>query len=243
MDQLIPLQQADGGETMINLRDLHSFLEVKTEFRHWIKRRIEKYSFVEGTDYTRSKMTALNDYEYFGTISMAKQLTMVENNEKGKKAREYFIAVENEYRQEKLNAPKKNAAQLFMESAQLFNQHENRISALESKLALQAQLAEEAKVAALALPGPGVELKAASARQLLNERINYYVASKNRQITHQEAWRILYAKAVYRLGIHFNLLGNKLDQVEKKGKLDLLYALACEIFPIDDSQYKEIANG
>lgn len=245
MEELIPLQHADNGEILIDLRDLHNFLEVKTQYAHWVKRKVRKYDFVEDVDYTVSKMAnvqadAENTWSvaYYATVSMAKELSMLQNNAKGKQARKHFIAIEAEHMKAKLDAPKKNAAELFMESAQLFNQHENRIAALENTIASQRQLAEQAQVAALALPGPSVELKGESTRQLLNERINYYVVSTNHNITHQAAWNILYSKAYYRLGIRFNLLGNKLDQVEKKGKLDLLYALACEIFPIEESTYK-----
>ncbi len=240
MEQLIPLNQADDGETLVNLRDLHSFLQVKSEFNKWVKRRIKQYEFEEGRDYRSSKVAnvdhgAVNTWsiEYSATISMAKQLTMVENNARGKQARQYFIAVEEQFKRERQEAPKLSQAELLLESAKILLDHDSRLRQIERELVNQKSEAEKAKEFALALPKPNVELQQASTRQLLNERINYYVASTSYKVTHQEAWRILYQKAVYRLGIHFNLIGNKLDQVEKKGKLDLLYALACELFPLE----------
>lgn len=35
----------------VNARDLHSFLESKQEFLHWMKNRVKKYNFTEGTDF------------------------------------------------------------------------------------------------------------------------------------------------------------------------------------------------
>lgn len=240
MEQLIPLNQADDGETLVNLRDLHSFLQVKSEFNKWVKRRIKQYEFEDGRDYRSSKVAnvdqgAVNTWsiEYSATISMAKQLTMVENNARGKQARQYFIAVEEQFKKERQDVPRLSATQILIESAKLLDAHESRLSALESKMQSQERVAEEAKQNLMSLPGPSVTLKEESTRQLLNERINYYVASMHGKVTHQEAWRMLYAKAVYRLGMHFNFMGNKLDQVEKKGKLDLLYALACEMYPLE----------
>ena len=243
MDQLIPLAQAENGETLVNLRDLYRFLEVKSDFTTWVKRRIKAYDFKEGRDYMSSHVKnvdieAKNAWlqEYNATISMAKQLTMVENNKRGREAREYFIAIEEEFRSQKREVPQLTPAQMFLESAKLLNNHEDRLKAIENAMVYQENNAQEARDAIKSLPGPSVELQAASTRQLLLERINYYVASTKGAIKWQDAWRMLYQKAVYRLNVHFTKAANKgetkLDQIERKGKLDLLYALACEMFPI-----------
>ena len=41
--------------TAVNARDLWKFLESKQDFSTWIKRRIEKYEFIEGQDYLLHK--------------------------------------------------------------------------------------------------------------------------------------------------------------------------------------------
>jgi len=70
-------------------------LESKQEFANWIKNRIEKYSFVENQDYERFDKTIKTiggkSIEYAITTNMAKEIAMVEGNEKGKQARQYFI--------------------------------------------------------------------------------------------------------------------------------------------------------
>lgn len=85
---------------LINARELHGFLEVKTEFRHWIKRMLE-YGFEEKTDYvlTTVKKDRQVLKEYFLTIGTAKEISMLQRTDKGKQARRYFIECE-----EQLNA-------------------------------------------------------------------------------------------------------------------------------------------
>ena len=116
MDELIPLQpQTINGNAVetVSARELHEFLESKQDFSTWIKNRIEKYEFVENQDYfmlhkkmenpapqkngAEKSMTYDNwqgRIEYHITLDMAKELSMVERNEKGKQARKYFIECE-----------------------------------------------------------------------------------------------------------------------------------------------------
>jgi phage anti-repressor protein len=85
----------------VNARDLHEFLESKQEFRHWIKNRIEQYGFTENVDYvTSDKIIRGNETkDYHLSLDMAKELSMVERNAKGKKARQYFIECEKKAKQ------------------------------------------------------------------------------------------------------------------------------------------------
>ena len=79
---------------------LHAFLESKQQFQDWIKNRINKYGFVENQDFVsfhkimKRETGATRVTEYALTIGMAKELSMVENNKKGKIARQYFIRCE-----------------------------------------------------------------------------------------------------------------------------------------------------
>lgn len=85
----------------VNARDLYEQLQVATDFRHWIQRRIQKYGFVENQDFVLvgQKCPGGQSKEYYLTIDMAKELCMVENNEQGRIARQYFIEKEKELRQ------------------------------------------------------------------------------------------------------------------------------------------------
>ena len=97
---LIPISEKNGKRS-VSARDLHAFLESKQDFSTWIKNRIERYDLVENVDYVTAPQiygTANGGHstrlEYALTIDAAKELSMVEGNEKGKQARRYFIACE-----------------------------------------------------------------------------------------------------------------------------------------------------
>lgn len=100
MSALIPLHETSVNHTTVptaNARELHTYLEVKTVFHDWIKRRIETYGFSQDIDYSVliSEHGPLKTIEYFVTLDMAKQLAMVERTDKGREARRYFIACEH----------------------------------------------------------------------------------------------------------------------------------------------------
>jgi len=65
-----------------------------------MQRRIKKYGYTEDVDFTilkienRGKSGVQITKEYYITIDMAKELCMVEDNEKGKETRRYFIECE-----------------------------------------------------------------------------------------------------------------------------------------------------
>ncbi|GAA0115232.1 ORF6C domain-containing protein [Clostridium senegalense] len=90
----------ENGVHLVNARELHEFLGNKRQFTDWIKQRIEQYGFEENQDYSISQFCEKGrpKTEYAITLNMAKELSMVENNEKGKEARRYFIECENKYK-------------------------------------------------------------------------------------------------------------------------------------------------
>ncbi len=105
---LIPLDQATiDGQTVqtVHARELHAFLEVGKMFAHWIKDRIEAYNFQENQDFVVFAKTGKNPQggrpavEYWLTLDMAKELAMLERNDKGKLARKYFIECERRLRE------------------------------------------------------------------------------------------------------------------------------------------------
>lgn len=87
---------AGQAQQTVNARELHAFLESKQEFSNWIKNRIEDYGFLDGVDFLTnlSKTQGRPRIDYFLSLDMAKELSMVERNEKGKQARQYFIDCE-----------------------------------------------------------------------------------------------------------------------------------------------------
>ena len=87
---------AGQAQQTVNARELHAFLESKQEFSNWIKNRIEDYGFLDGVDFLTnlSKTQGRPRIDYFLSLDMAKELSMVERNAQGKQARQYFIDCE-----------------------------------------------------------------------------------------------------------------------------------------------------
>ena len=93
----------DNDRPTISARDLYEFLEVSTEYRHWFPRMCE-YGFSEGVDFNPFKndrvqregdrlvTRTVDDAQL--TVDMAKEISMLQRNERGKQARQYFIQLE-----------------------------------------------------------------------------------------------------------------------------------------------------
>ena len=101
--QLIPVVPGTIGNVQcltVDGRTLHGVLGVRRDFSNWIKGRISKYGFIESQDFEVFAKTGENSeggrpsQEYTCTLDMGKELCMVENNEKGRIARRYFIECE-----------------------------------------------------------------------------------------------------------------------------------------------------
>ncbi|EEW0697924.1 antA/AntB antirepressor family protein [Escherichia coli] len=112
--QLIPVfNGAISNETALlcNARDLHAFLEVGKRFATWITERIADYEFVENQDYIaisqkREIGHGRGKKDYHLTLDTAKELAMVERNEKGRQVRRYFIECEKRLRQQETKVEK-----------------------------------------------------------------------------------------------------------------------------------------
>ncbi|EQA7274781.1 antA/AntB antirepressor family protein [Escherichia coli] len=88
---------------LVNARDLHGFLEVGKDFSNWIRARLNEYGFVENLDYilfspNLAKTPGRRRKDYHLTLDTAKELAMVERNEKGRQIRRYFIECEKKLR-------------------------------------------------------------------------------------------------------------------------------------------------
>ncbi|WP_367671544.1 antA/AntB antirepressor family protein [Serratia symbiotica] len=109
--QLVPVfHGAISNETILlcNARDLHAFLCVKRDFSTWINDRISEYEFAVNLDYivfspNSGKTVGRRRKEYHLTLDTAKELAMVERNDKGRQVRRYFIECEKQLRQKEMH--------------------------------------------------------------------------------------------------------------------------------------------
>lgn len=134
-------KQLDGDVVQtVNARDLHEFLENKRQFADWIKQRIGQYDFVEDVDFTVHKFVngKATQIDYFISLNMAKELSMVENNDRGKEARRYFIECEKRALQPQFQLPDfTNPAESARAWAEQFEKRElaeEKVILLENKI-------------------------------------------------------------------------------------------------------------
>ncbi len=132
MNELIKINYESDRPTVL-ARDLHEFLEVKTAYKDWFPRMCE-YGFAEGEDYC-SFLSDRSDglpgkprQDAQLTIDMAKEICMLQRNEKGKQARQYFLQLEREW----------NSPEAVMSRALRMAQEKlERVKAINSNLTVQ----------------------------------------------------------------------------------------------------------
>ena len=94
LQRLFPFQQESLCQ--IDVKQLHLWLEIETRVDIWFFRRVEDFGFLEGVDFTgvikNDHSRKINGLKC--SVSMAKELSMLERSEKGRQIRRYFIACE-----------------------------------------------------------------------------------------------------------------------------------------------------
>lgn len=111
---LVPIEVEinDNQEPIVSARELYEFLEVTERFNNWFNRQLQ-YGFEENQDYVGCKVfntlarQELQDYAI--KLDMAKEIAMIQRNEKGKQARRYFLQIEKDW-----NSPEKVMARALI---------------------------------------------------------------------------------------------------------------------------------
>lgn len=135
--ELIKVTQNEQGEIAVSGRELHEFLEVNTPYDKWMPRMIA-YGFSLEEDFTTflSESTGGRPAtDHVMTLDMAKEVAMIQRTSKGKQARQYFIAVEKEYKKQQLDTESLSPElQLFNQMFLTLAQNEIAVKQLEAKV-------------------------------------------------------------------------------------------------------------
>ena len=120
----------DNDRITVSARELHDFLEVKTAYKDWFPRMCE-YGFREGEDFCSflSESTGgrpAQDAQL--TIECAKEICMLQRNEKGKQARQYFIQLEKDW-----NSPDKIMARALLLANRKIEEKDKEIEVMKPK--------------------------------------------------------------------------------------------------------------
>ena len=148
MNQLINITQNENNDTVVSGRELHGFLEVKDKYPQWILRMTE-YGFIEGEDFITilgKSSGGRPSQDHALKLDMAKEISMIQRTAKGKEARQYFIQVEKEYKQQLLpQTPEQQIALLAQGNVNLnkkVEQIENSVLDLTDRFGLPSNKAK-----------------------------------------------------------------------------------------------------
>ena len=136
MNELIKIEVKDGQQ-LASGRELHKFLEIGTEYMKWFSRMIN-YGFVENVDFIVIVKNDEDDTAFGGIrkstdhlikLNMAKEISMLQRNEKGKEARTYFIKCEEAW-----NSPEMILARANQIQSRMIEDYTKKIEVLENKI-------------------------------------------------------------------------------------------------------------
>lgn len=102
-NELVPVYETSTGEKVVYGSELYKCIGSKQEYSHWIKNRLKECDSIENEDFTiiLSESTGGRPKnEYVIKLDTAKEMAMLERNEKGKQVRRYFIKIEKKYKEQ-----------------------------------------------------------------------------------------------------------------------------------------------
>ncbi len=137
MNELIAVNYTENEQPTVSGRELHEALEVKTPYTQWFD-RMKEYGFTENKDFLlvsqkcetnnpKNPLTTITDHQL--TIPMAKEICMLQRNEKGKQFRQYFIEIENRW-----NTPEAVMARALQMANRKLDEIRNTNILLEKKI-------------------------------------------------------------------------------------------------------------
>ena len=137
MNELLKINY-DGEQPTVSARDLHAGLGIGTRFTDWFPRMTE-YGFESNRDYRlvtqkretnnpKNPITEYTDYEI--SIDMAKQICMIQRNEKGRQYRQYFLDLKKAW-----NTPE----QIFARALKMADQQIEKLKASNASLVADVQ--------------------------------------------------------------------------------------------------------
>ena len=197
MSNLIPINYDNPERPTVSGRELHDFLEVGADYRHWFPRMCE-YGFTEGEDFNSVKIDrvqneggrmvsrTVDDHQL--TIPMAKELCMIQRNERGKQARQYFLAIEAQW----------NSPEAVMRRAVLIAQKQNdQLKAANRQLlAENSDLKPDAEYARAVCIGDNCRTATSIAKDygMSGEKLNSILHGLKIQWKNSDGQWVLYAK-------------------------------------------------
>lgn len=106
-NELVPVYETSTGEKVVYGSELHEVLGAPSVYREWSKRRLTDIDAIENEDFQGVEISTPSGQtkkDHIIKLDTAKEMAMLERNEKGKQVRRYFIQVEKKYKSASLVA-------------------------------------------------------------------------------------------------------------------------------------------
>ena len=101
-NELVPVYETNTGEKVVYGSELHEVLGAPSVYSEWSKRRLTDIDAEEDVDFTTVEIPTVSGgapkKDHIIKLDTAKEMAMLERNEKGKQVRRYFIQVEKKYK-------------------------------------------------------------------------------------------------------------------------------------------------
>lgn len=100
-NELVPVYETSTGEKVVYGTELHEVLGAPSVYREWAKRRLTDVDAVENEDFEGVEISTPSGQtkkDHIIKLDIAKEMAMLERNEKGKRVRRYFIQIEKKYK-------------------------------------------------------------------------------------------------------------------------------------------------
>jgi anti-repressor protein len=247
---LVKVYETDKGEKVVNGRELHEGVGNKRQFADWIKQRLEEVEAVENQDFISISQNCEKPnggrptIEYLIKLDTAKEMAMLERNEKGKEYRRYFIEVEKKFKQQSFDQSQ------LSPQLQMFNQMFQVMATLEIETSEQKKQINQLTETTQAIKDT-IILQPDNWRETINKMINRIVdrvGSQRFREIRQDSYKLLERRAGVdlerRLGNYKARLfsqgstrtacdrANKLDIIEQDVKLKEIYSAIIKEYTI-----------
>lgn len=104
-NELVPVYETSTGEKVVYGSELHEVLGAPSVYREWVKRRLSDIDAAENEEFQGVEISTPSGQtkkDHIIKLDTAKEMAMLERNEKGKQVRRYFIQIEKKYKSNQL---------------------------------------------------------------------------------------------------------------------------------------------
>lgn len=244
MNELIKVNY--GNETpLVSARELYEFLEPKSRYNDWFDRMCE-YGFSEDIDFYSEKSKSTGGRPAINhqlSIEMAKEICMLQRNEKGKQARQYFIQLEKLW----------NSPEMVMKRALEFaNQRVDKLMKLVTEQKEEIKVKdEEIEYKENVIIGLVDDIDLATKRQRINQILRRGCGHNGKKLA--DRWSLLYTEFSKKYHVNLNMrfdtykseykprLTNKLDLIDRHlNMIPEVYEITCKLFENDYHELMKI---